>query len=277
MRELEGNFCGPDGLSCCYRIWLPARTPKAVLVLVHGVCEHGGRYRGLAEELSRHGYAVYAIDLRGHGRSAGERIYIGTFDDHLGDVGRLLDEVRACQPGRPLFLMGHSMGGAIVGRLAVLRPPQVHGVILSAAAIRIGGHMFPLLRHLAGLASRLLPRLRLIRVGTSKLSRDRAVIEDFKQDPLVYHGKFPIRTGAEILRAARELHKNLRGIELPLLVLHGTGDWITDPRGSMELYRQARSTDKTLKLYDGLYHDLFHEPEWRQVAADLIAWLDQRA
>lgn len=272
----QNSFCRPGGLPCSYRVWLPPQEPKAVLAVVHGVCEHGGRYARLAGALTARGYAVYAIDLCGHGCSAGERIFIGRFDDYLDDVELWLGIIRDRHPGKPLFLMGQSMGGAIVGRFGILRPDGLQGLVLSAPAVRVGGHVFPLLRHLAGLVGRVLPRLRLVRVGTHWLSRDRAVIEEFRQDPLVYQGKFPTRTGAEILRAARELNKNLAAIRLPLLVLHGTGDWITDPRGSVELYEQARSTDKTLKLYDGLYHDLFHEPEWPQVTADLVAWLDQR-
>jgi len=231
----------------------------------------------LAEELTRHGYAVYAIDLRGHGRSEGQRILIRRFDDHLDDVEQFLGEVRARHSGRPLFLLGHSMGGAIAARLAIRRRPEIRGLILSAPPVRVAGHLFPLLRHLAGVVSLVFPWLRLVRVGTSRLSRDPAVIADFRADPLVYNGKFPVCTGAEILRAARELHHELDALDVPVLILHGTGDWITDPRGSRELYEQARSADKTLKLYDGLYHDLFHEPEWRQVTADVVAWLAERA
>jgi alpha-beta hydrolase superfamily lysophospholipase len=276
VQEHEGRFCGREGLACRYRVWLPDQAPKAALALIHGVCEHSGRYRPLAEELARHGCAVYALDLRGHGRSDGERILIRRFDDHLDDAEQLLGVVRARHPDSPLFLMGHSMGGAIAARLTIRRRPEIRGLILSAAPVRVAGHLFPVLRHLAGLASRVFPRLRLIRVGTSRLSRDPAVIADFKQDPLVYNGKFPVRTGAEILRAGRELNKELHALNLPVLVLHGTGDWITDPRGSKELYQRASSTDKTLKLYEGLYHDLFHEPEWRQVTADVVAWVEER-
>jgi alpha-beta hydrolase superfamily lysophospholipase len=260
IEEHDGRFCGPQGLECRYRVWQPAQAPRAAVALIHGICEHGGRYRRLAEDLARSGYVVYAIDLRGHGRSAGERILIRRFDDHLDDAEQ--------------FLFGHSMGGAIAARLTIRRRPAIRGLILSAPPVRVAGHLFPLLRHLARVVSYVLPRLRVVRVGTSRLSRDPAVIADFKQDPLVYNGKFPVRTGAEILRAGRELCRELKAIDVPLLVLHGTGDWITDPRGSRELYEQASSSDKTLKLYQGLYHDLFHEPEWKQVTADLLAWLE---
>ncbi len=277
IAEHDGRLRGPQGLECRYRVWLPDQAPRAAVALIHGICEHGGRYRRLAEDLVRNGYAVYAIDLRGHGRSDGERILIRRFDDHLDDAEQLLTEVRQRHPHCPLFLFGHSMGGAIAARLVIRRRPAIAGVILSAPPVRVAGHLFPVLRHLAGVVSFVFPRLRLVRVGTSRLSRDPAVVAEFKQDPLVYNGKFPVRTGAEILRAGRELNRELKAIDLPLLVLHGTGDWITDPRGSRELYEQAASTDKTLKLYHGLYHDLFHEPEWKEVTADLLAWLEKRS
>jgi alpha-beta hydrolase superfamily lysophospholipase len=136
--------------------------------------------------------------------------------------------------------------------------------------------VFPVLRHLAGLVGRWLPRLRLVQVSFQSLSRDPAVVAEFQADPLVFHGRFPVRTGAEILRAMRRLEAAAGSLQLPLLVLQGTADRLCDPDGSREFYRLAGSADKTLRLYDGLYHDIFHEPEHEQVLADLVAWLDAR-
>jgi len=133
------------------------------------------------------------------------------------------------------------------------------------------------LRRLAGIFGRLFPRLRVVRLGTGMLSRDPAVVEDFRNDPLVYHGRLPCRTGAEILRAARRLRHDAEPIHAPLLVLHGTADDLTDPAGSRELCDRAASPDKTLKLYPGLYHDLVHEPEKEEVMADVVAWMEERA
>jgi alpha-beta hydrolase superfamily lysophospholipase len=272
----EQRFAAGDGLTLSYRRWLPLGEPRTVVAMVHGFCEHGGRYAAVAEKLCAHGYAVFALDLRGHGRSGGERLRIAAFDDYVDDLDAFLVHVAREQPGRPLFLLGHSMGGAIAVRLTLRRRSPIDGLILSAAALRIAGNVFPVLRKLARLMSRFWPRLRLVRLGDRMLSRDPQVVADFRSDPLVDHGKFPVRSGAEILGAAQAIQGQMESIEVPLLILHGTGDRLTDPRGSWELYVRARSADKTLKLYQGLYHDLLHEPEWEEVSDEILQWLGQR-
>jgi acylglycerol lipase len=274
MSHGEDRFTARDGLSLYEQWWIPEREPQAVVVVVHGVCEHSGRYARLADDLNRHGYAVYAMDLRGHGRSDGDRVLVRSFDQYLDDVELLLERVAARQSGKPLFLLGHSMGGAIVALLGITRPPNVRGLILSAPATLIAGHVFPVLRRLAWYVGKVWPTLRLVRVGYRFISRDPAVVESFEKDPQVFHGRFPARTGAEILCAADRIQAGAGRLTLPLLVLHGTGDFVTDPKGSRALVAHARSTDKTLRLYTGLYHEIFSEPEREQVVADLLAWLD---
>jgi acylglycerol lipase len=270
----EDRFAARDGLRLFAQGWVPEGGTSAVMVVVHGINEHGGRYARLAEDLNRHGYAVYAIDLRGHGRSDGDRALIRSFDQYLDDVEVLLERVTARHPGVPLFLFGHSMGGAVVAQLAILRPPKVRGVILSAPAVLIAGGVFPVLRHLAAVASVVWPTLRLTRLGCRFISRDPAVVEGFRNDPLVFHGCFPVRTGAEILRAAKRIQTDVERLTLPLLVLHGTGDFVTDPKGSRMLVARAGSADKTLRLYTGLYHEVLSEPERKCVLADVLTWLD---
>jgi alpha-beta hydrolase superfamily lysophospholipase len=274
MSHHEDRFAARDGLSLYEQFWLPAGEPRATVVVIHGVTEHGGRYAKFAQDLNCRGYAVHTIDLRGHGRSDGDRILIRRFDEHLDDVELLLGRVAERQAGKPLFLFGHSMGGAIVALLAATRQPQVQGLILSAPAVIVAGGVFPVLRRLAAVVSVVWPTLRLVHLGCGFLSRDPAVVEGFRNDPLVFHGGFPVRTAAEILRAAGRLQTAARNLTLPLLVLHGTGDRVTDPRGSRLLVARAGSTDKTLRLYPGLYHELLSEPEREQVLADLLAWLD---
>jgi acylglycerol lipase len=269
-------FPTSDGLRLGEHRWLPDREARAAMVLVHGLAEHSGRYAELAATLCGLGYAVHAVDLRGHGRSEGPRCLVLSFDEYLEDLDRFLGRVRTEYPGRPVFLFGHSMGGAVAGLLAVERQSDLRGLILSAPAVRVGDHIFPVLRRLAALMGRFFPRLRVVRLGSRALSRDPAVVEDFQNDPLVFHGRLPCRTAAEILRAMRRLRTQAAAIRTPLLVLHGTGDILTDPSGSREVHRQAASTDKTLALYDGLYHDLWHEPEKRQVTDDLVRWLRER-
>jgi alpha-beta hydrolase superfamily lysophospholipase len=314
MSHHEEHFATPDGLSLYEQCWLPDAAASAVVVIVHGFIEHSGRYARLAEDLDRAGYAVYAMDLRGHGRSGGPRCFVRRFDCYLDDLDLFLDRVHGRQPEKPLFLFGHSMGALIVATWAIARgggpdssaigaaepqeelpdaanascasgtpiaklsgpPTNLRGLVLSGPAIRIGRGLFPLLRRLAWVLSLLAPRMPVVRVGARRLSRDPAVVEDFRNDPLVFHGRFAVRTGAEILAAMRSLGRDMEGLRLPLLILHGTGDRICDVAGSRQLDRRAASADKTLRLYDGLYHDLIHEPERAGVLADLLAWLEAR-
>jgi acylglycerol lipase len=265
------------GLKLFLQRWLPEGEVRAAVALVHGINEHGGRYARLAEALNRRGIAVHAIDLRGFGRSEGERGLVLNFDEFLDDAEQLLARTAADHTGKPLFLLGHSMGGEIAVWLVIARQPKIDGLILSAPALLIGGKVFPILRHLAAFASLVWPRLRLRRMGTRFMSRDPKVIADFKNDPLVYHGKFPVRMGAEILRVIKLIRRRMETIRVPLLVMHGTRDIVTDPAGSRQLHARAASTDKTLHLYPGLYHEIFNEPEREQVIEDLIAWIEKRS
>jgi acylglycerol lipase len=265
-----------SGLKLFLQRWLPDRPAQAAVALVHGVNEHGGRYARVAGELNAHGIAVHAIDLRGFGRSDGERGLVLRFDEFLDDVEHLLQWTAGEHPGKPLFLLGHSMGGEIATWLIIERQPKIDGLILSAPALLVGGKVFPILRHLATFFSGVFPRMRLRRMGTRFMSRDPQVVADFKADPFVFQGKFAVRTGAEILRVVKIIRRRMEEVRLPLLVMHGTGDVVTDPTGSRELYARAASTDKTLHLYPGLYHEIFSEPEREQVIGDLIAWIERR-
>ena len=277
MPYYEDRFEVPDGLELYEQCWLPPADARAVVLLVHGFTEHGGRYAELAEQLNRHRYAVHALDLRGHGKSEGTRTLVRSFDEYLADLEVFCGRLRRRWPRKPLFLFGHSMGGTIVGLFAATRPVDAQGLVLSAPAVRIGKCVFPVLRRLASFIGWLFPRLRCVRLGTGWISRDPRVVEHFRGDPLVFHGRFPVRTGAEILRAAQQLQDSAQDVRLPLLILQGTGDRIVDPEGSRRLHLGAASKDKTLQLYEGLYHDLFHEPEKEQVTADLIEWLGRKA
>jgi len=276
MPHGEDRFEVDGGLSLYEQWWLPERPATAVVALVHGFTEHGGRYAPVAAELNRRGYAVYALDLRGHGQSQGDRVFIRRFDDYLTDVDRFLERVGRREPGKPLFLFGHSMGGTIVGLYAAQRQPPVNGLVLSAPAAVVGKGVFPVLRRLASLFSRVFPKMRVVRMGSSFLSRDPEAVAEFQSDPLIFHDRFPVRTGAEILDAARRVQDEIRKVRLPLLILHGTGDRVAGVEGSRKLHLRAGSHDKTLHVYEGLYHEILREPEKEQVMTDLVRWLDAR-
>ncbi len=276
MPHHEDHFQANDGLTLYHQCWTPNGESRAVVILVHGFTEHSGRYADVAEVLGRHGYAVHAMDLRGHGRSEGERVFVNSFDEYLDDLDRLWEYVQARESGKPVFLLGHSMGGAIVAQFSMTRQPNANGLILSAPALGVGHGLFPVLRKLAPWASRWFPRLKVVRMGSGWLSRDPQVVADFRADPLVLHDRFPVRIGAEILRLAAALQDNAPAMRLPLLILHGTGDRVVGAGTSRQFHDRAGSADKAIRLYDGLYHDLLHEPEQEQVLADLIEWLDDR-
>ena len=276
MPHHEDFFAGHDGVRLYEQSWLPEGEPRAGLVLVHGLAEHSGHYAAIAEEFTRQGYAIHAMDLRGHGRSEGPRCFIRSFSQYLDDLDVLTSCAVGRQPKKPWFLWGHSMGGLIAAVWTITRQPACRGLILSAPLLRAAVHVYPFLRRLAGPLSRIFPRWRVVRVNFGGISRDPQRVAEFQADPLVFHGRFPLRTIAEILRMTDFASGQRAAVCTPFLVLHGAADRLCDPAASRELYTYAAASDKTLHLYEGFYHDVLREPEAAQVLADLIAWLGQR-
>ncbi len=274
MKHHEDRFAAANGLSLYEQAWFPEGEPQTAVAVVHGFLEHSGRYARLAEILCARGCAVHTYDHQGHGRSEGDRAFVRRFDDYLDDLEIFLNRLAERYAGERPLLFGHSMGGTIVGLYAATRNPAARGIMLSAPAARVGGGVFPLLRRLAGLVSFLAPKLRFVRMGHRYLSRSPEAVEEFRNDPLVFHDRLPVRTGAEVLKAAKRLVEAAGSLKHPLLILQGTGDRVVDPRGAQELYRRTGSTDKTLRFYPDLYHDLLNEPERQQVLDDLVAWLE---
>jgi alpha-beta hydrolase superfamily lysophospholipase len=256
------------------RWWRPQPEPKAGIVLVHGLAEHSGRYVSTVQHLARHGYAVDAFDLRGHGKSSGVPLYVRSFDEYLDDLDVFLDRVRARLPGRPLFLLGHSMGGVIAVLYAIDREPRVRGVVLSAPAVQLSNEGSPLLQKAAAAIARFLPKLNTIKIDRNFISRDPAVVAAYDNDPMIYRKGILLKTGSELVRAGRSIREQPIRFSLPVLILQGTGDRITEPEGARRLYDSVASADRTLKLYEGLYHEIMNEPEKEQVLQDIVEWLD---
>ncbi len=256
--------------------WKP-QNPKAVLLIVHGLKDHSSRYASLGEQLASHGYAVYALDLRGHGKSEGERAFVGSFDDYLRHLDLFYDKVRRIEPRRPVFLFGHSMGGAIALVFTLSRNPEIRGLVLSAPALKVPGNISPLLvwftKPLGGIA----PRRSVFKLDNKLFTRDIEALAAMNNDPLIYNKPHPARTAAELLRAIERIQKTMTSLTLPTIVMHGTVDKITNPDGSRQLNEVASSTDKTLKLYEGHYHDLLHDLGNSDVADDLLQWLDRHS
>jgi alpha-beta hydrolase superfamily lysophospholipase len=273
---LDEFFPARDGLRLFERRWLPAGEPRAEVMLVPGIIEHGGRYAPTAEALARRGYAVSAMDLRGHGKSEGPRCWVRSFDEYIDDLDALFDRTVRRAEGKPVFVLGHSLGGLIAVLWCIRRQPKLKGLILSGPALQVRPELFPWLRQLAKLGSICFPRLRLVRLGGRNISRDPAIVAQFHDDPLVFHGGLPVRTCAEILRAGGLARAAFEQVRVPLLILFGTADRVATVEASQELVRRAETTDKTLRLYPGLYHEVLNEPEKEQVLADLIEWIDRR-
>lgn len=271
-----GSLSTADDLQLHTQHWTPEFPSDAIVVLIHGYAEHCGRYEHVAQSLTDEGATVFAYDQRGYGRSQGRRAYVESFDDYLDDLGLVLDHVGSQWPENSVFLFGHSMGGLVTLKYVLDRHPLVEGLILSAPAIEINPDLAPFLRTIAQGLGRLFPTLPTTRSPQGAISRDPAVVADAEQDPLNYHGRVLARTGAEMLRAGEDVRSRLGELQTPFLLFHGTDDQLANPKWSRRLYEQAPAADKTLHLYDGLYHETFNEPEKETVLSDLSAWIRER-
>ena len=272
----EASFQADGDDELYFQVWRGSGSSgKAVVLLVHGYAEHSGRYQHVATRLAAAGYEVWSFDLRGHGRSPGRRCYISSFDEYLHDLQVFLDLVRKNTPGKPLFLLGHSMGGAIVTLYVLAKQPEVRGIVLSAPALKLSDNISPFLVTISQIVGRLFPKLQTVKLDSSKICRDPEVVKLYDADPLIYRGGTLARTGAEIVRATHRIQARMHEFTLPVLILHGSDDQIGDPAGSRQLHERAQSSDKTLKIYPGLYHEIMNEPEKEEVLDDIVNWLDQ--
>lgn len=275
MKHTTETITSKSGMKLFTQSWLP-ESPTAVVLIVHGLAEHSGRYQYVAEQFGNHGFGVYSFDLVGHGKSEGDRAYVESFDRLAEDVEQMIGRVKLAHPKMPFFLLGHSMGGALVCYLTALRPPKMNGLITSAPAIRPGSDVSPMLIKVAPVLGRLLPKLKTTEIGSHTISRDPAVVKDYETDPLNSRGGMRARTGSEILRAGDVVFANIPKFDMPLLMLHGTGDELVDVDGTMQLNAIVPSRDKTMKLYDGLYHEILNEPERDEVIGDIVGWMRER-
>ncbi|WP_446223366.1 alpha/beta hydrolase [Nocardia sp. IBHARD005] len=271
MTTDTGEFAGHGG-KIAWRAWQPETALRAVVVLVHGVAEHSGRYEHVGAALADAGFAVYALDHLGHGRSEGPAANIGSMQGAADNVATLLDLAGVAHPGVPRFLLGHSMGSLVVLHLATRGPVDVAGVIVSAPPLDIPlGN--PIQRLAAPVLTRFAPNLGVLTLDSSTISRDPEVVRAYDDDPLVFRGKLPARSAVEILQHTALVKRRLGALTAPLLVLHGTADTIASPSSADLLERDAGSTDVTVLRYQGLYHEVFNEPERARVLDDVTDWL----
>lgn len=273
--HVEGHREIAPGRSAYWQAWLPPDRARAVVVIVHGLHEHSARYAHVGTRLAGAGFAVYAADHRGHGRSDGRRANIERMTLIVNDLGSFARFCGGRHPGLPVFMVGHSLGGLIALHYATEPGTQLDGLVLSGPLVEVTVGS-ALQRRLAGVLSALVPNLRVAALGAEeKISRDPEVVRSYREDPLVYRGRIKARTGAEILATMEGLPARLPRLSVPLLILHGTDDLICAPAGSAMVHDWVSSPDKTVHRYRDLYHEVFNEPERDEVLTDLVRWLEQ--
>ncbi|MBL1074396.1 lysophospholipase [Nocardia sp. 2] len=271
-RTETGEFQGAGG-RIYWQAWLPEAGPRAVAVIVHGYAEHSGRYAHVAQRLTEAGIAAYALDHVGHGRSAGKNANVESLDWAADNVAALLKLATDRHPGLPHFVIGHSMGGLVTAYLATRAPLDVTGIALSGPAVKVdAGNAVQ--RVIAPFVGRYLPTLPVLKLDSSLVSRDPKVVHAYDTDPLVYHGGVPARTAIEMLRAGDFVLSHLENLTVPLLVQHGSADGLASPVGTDIIDQLAASKDKTVIRYDGLYHEIYNEPEQDKTITDLVNWLE---
>ena len=269
MPHLEGTFPIARRKALFYQAWLPEERPKGVIVLVHGLADHSGRYSNVVNYLLPKGFALWSYDQRGHGKSPGARCYFNRFTDLTSDLDKFVALVKEQNPDLPLFIIGHSVGALESTAFVADHPQSVTGLALSGLTVP------KLMLSLAGVLSVLLPRLGVQQLDCGQISRDPAVVDAYIKDPLVFAGKIPARTGAELIATMAAMQAKLPCVRLPVILLHGSADRIARPSGSQLTFDTIASTDKELHLFPGCYHEIFNEPCHEFVLGVLSRWLDK--
>jgi len=271
----DGSFQSGSGANIFYRCWAPAE-PRAVLLLAHGLAEHSGRYGDFASFFADAGIATYALDFPGHGRSDGKRGHIRDFQEYTEALGALLSLAREAHPDIPFVLFGHSMGGLIAADFLLQHQSEFVAAVLTGAAIRSPQQPSSIVLFINRVIASVMPRLGVLRLDASGISRDPQVISDYENDPLVYRGKATAGLVTALFSAMKRVVENATSIRLPMLITHGSVDSLTAVEGSELLHDSISSGDKKIVIYDGLYHEILNEPERKNVMADILQWLESR-
>lgn len=268
----EETFTSNGGLKIFLRSLQPQGKPRAVVVICHGVNSHGGQYGWAANQLAAHGFAVFALDLRGRGKSEGERFYVENIAYYVSDVAGAVKIATSRNPGLPLFLLGHSAGGVVSSVYTLENQSELAGFICESFAFQVPAPGFALAA-IKGL-SHLAPHLPVLKLKNEDFSRDPEAVAALNSDPLIAHEVQPALTVAALVRADERLRDEFPAITLPVLIMHGTEDKATVCHGSEFFFETVGSADKTLKLYEGHYHDLLNDFGKEQAMADITGWID---
>ena len=259
-----------------FRHWPAEGNAKAVVLLVHGLGEHCQRYEHLAQHLNQAGYALSSMDLPCHGKSDGIRGHVDTFDTFQNAALELYKKTQESNPSTPIFLLGHSMGGLIAARLLLNHQGKLKGALLSGAAIQSPQEPPAWQVSLIKLIAKLFPKAPMLAIDASAVSRDPKVVEKYMADPLVSKAKLSAQFLVSMTGAMQECIDQASTISLPLMIMHGSADVMTAPQGSQLLHDSVVSSDKKITIYDGLFHEIFNEPEGESIFTEMVSWMDAR-
>lgn len=275
MEHREGTFEGAGGLELYYQTWRAEKKSLAVLAIIHGFGEHSGRYTNVVNHLIPKGYAVFGFDLRGHGRSPGQRGHINSWDEYREDVRAFLQMTSQREPNQPVFMLGHSMGALIALDYVLRDSAGLRGAIISGAPLEPVGVAKPFLVMLARALSRVWPRFSLpLGLDAKGISRDPDVVKAYEADPLV-HGKTTVRWGTEILQTIEWAKAHAAEVNIPILLIHGGSDPLNSPDGTRNFFEKVISPDKEMKVYPGSYHEAHNDLGYGQVMNDIAQWLER--
>ena len=269
---IESTFTGAKGRRIVVHTWLPEGAPRDQVVIAHGYAEHSGRYDAVARFLTARGFAVHALDHHGHGKSEGARAVIERFAQADADIDTLVDRVRADSGLATVKLIGHSMGGSLALNYALNHQDKLSGLVLSGPAI--GGKLPTIQRWFLALVSAIAPRTGMIALDANAVSRDPAVVAAYVADPLVFRGKVPARTAHEMYRAIGSYPARVGALAVPCLLMHGDADTLVSAIEAAPLFQRIASPDKTIRIWPGLFHEIFNEPEREEVLALTAEWLE---
>lgn len=276
MPREQGYFKGPENTEIFYQCWLPETASRAVLILVHGVAEHSGRYMNLVNRMAPEGFGIYGLDHYGHGRSGGKRLFVRDFRVYTDTLEHFVARVREREPGKKIFLVGHSMGGLITSAYLLDRQDRVDGAILSGPAVKIPDHISRVTIWAARMLSWLVPGMGISRLDPNAISRDPAVVRAYLNDPLASNGRLTARLAAQMLATCGRVMAEARNIHLPLLILQGGADALVDPEGARQFHDKAGSRDKRLIVYPDKFHEIFNDPGYDRVFSDMYEWIAPR-
>ncbi|KUH96152.1 alpha/beta hydrolase [Mycobacterium sp. IS-1556] len=272
----EHTFAGVGGVRIVYDVWTPEDDPRGVVVLCHGYAEHARRYDHVATRFGEAGLVTYALDLRGHGRSGGKRVYLRNIGEYTEDFRSLVGLAAAEHPQLPRIVVGHSMGGGVVFAYGVEHPGDYTAMVLSGPAVYAQDAVSSFMIAVAKVVGSILPGLPVEQLPTEAVSRDPEVVAAYMADPMVHHGKLPAGIAKALIKVGESMPQRASALTAPLLVVHGEQDKLIPVAGSRHLLECVGSSDAHLKVYPELYHEVFNEPERDLVLDDVTSWIEAK-